>query len=179
MRADLPALLILHDVLEQRPEHGGTDLLPVKIAARQERRAHGGVEVGEVQPLAEQFPVDVGQRGQMLVQIALTFAFGRIEHFKKVPDLGAGVRPILARPVKNKILERIRFENVRVLREQTKEDSHHEPFEIMAGESPFPEPVVQVGQKVGRVDVRRIFGVEPPCVIPRDEREMPDLGRKL
>ena len=94
--ADLPALLRLHDALEERAENGGRDARPVEARAGQQAVAHVAVEVGEAEVLGEELAVDVGEGGQSFVEVLLALLGRRVEHVEEPRQVQAEVGAVPA-----------------------------------------------------------------------------------
>ena len=94
MRADLAAPDGVHHALEQRAEDGGRDARPLERSGFQQLAAHGGVEVGERNPLGEQLAIHIRKGSEVFVEIRLAAVFGRVEYVKDAGELGASVGAI-------------------------------------------------------------------------------------
>ena len=107
VRPDFAALFGFHDALEQRTENGRTDPRPVEGAADEKRVAHDAIHVGDVEPFAEEFAVDVRHRFQLFDQIPRTLLHRRVENLEDQRQVRTEIRPIGRGVIFDEQLERL------------------------------------------------------------------------
>ena len=80
VRADLTARLAVHDALEEAAENGGADFCPVEMRARKQGVAQAAVERAHGQGLGEESAVDVGEGGEVFVEVGLSVGQVGVQH---------------------------------------------------------------------------------------------------
>ena len=127
-----PALVRVHDRLEQGPEDRRRDVRPVEGAGFQHQAPHGGVEGGDAQRPLEEPAVDEGEPQEVLVPRRNALALRRVEHLEQFGHECAQVGAVLARARLDEIAEHVpRVEDARVVGEETEDGPHEKPFEIL------------------------------------------------
>ena len=71
-----------HHGLEERPEDGGRDGLPVEAAGVDQRRPHLSVEIGNDKPCREQIAVDIGEAGEARIAKARQQVQTELDRFR-------------------------------------------------------------------------------------------------
>ena len=132
VRANLAALLVIHDGLEERAEDGGRDARPVLARAAEQRVAHVTVEIGKAEVLAEQVAVDVGKLREGFIEVLLALVRRRVEDFKEPGQVLAEVRAVRRSAVFDEQVKGFALENAGVLGEQAEQDADEEAFEVVA-----------------------------------------------
>ena len=69
VRAQVPARVGVHDPLKQRAKNSWADAAPIQFAASQQDFPHAPVKTRLLQVFCEQPSIDIGERGDLLVQV--------------------------------------------------------------------------------------------------------------
>ena len=88
MRAQLTALLFVHDALKHRAENGGADFRPLEPAAVEKGFAHLLVELRDGQYILKQSTVDIAPSD---IAIMFSWAFGAVVVLGWFPGFAIGV----------------------------------------------------------------------------------------
>ena len=83
VRADLAALFLVHDALEQGTEDGGTNTFPAEVRRLEQRVAHGGGEIGKLQLLGKEITIHIRELALVFLQSSLAFILRRVEDAKE------------------------------------------------------------------------------------------------
>jgi len=125
------AFAFVHHALEERAEDARRDAAPVELAALQERGPVLGAEFGDVELLAEEAAVDVGECGEFGVEIDGPFVAVAIKGLKELGEAGAEVGAIAPGSL-DETREGVPLENVGIFGEEAEEHADEEAFEIVA-----------------------------------------------
>ncbi len=173
-------LVFVHDRLEEGAEDGRRDVRPVEAAGIEQALAHGGVEGGDAERAVEQVPVHVGEAAQVLVEIAGTFVFRRIEDLEELGEPSAEVRTVFPRAILQQIKEDIPgFEDTRVVREEAENDTDEELLQIVSLVAGGFEGVVEVAHPFGGLDVDRVLILERAFLYAEDKAELLHMGGQV
>ena len=173
VRAQVAAGLLVHDALEQAAKDGRTDGRPVQRASVQKRFAHGTAEVGHGQRFLEQLAVHIGECGQLLVQRAAAFVFGRIEHLKELRQPRPKIGTVFAGALFHKLPHGLRrLEDARVVGEQAEQQAHQQHFQCVAFVAAGLEGVVQLAHALGRADVDRVLRLDFLRLVASNKTEL-------
>ena len=180
MRALGPALLRVHDRLEQRAEDGRRNVRPVEAAGVEQRRPHGRVEGRDAQRPVEQGAVDIGEADKIFVERFLAFGLGCIQHLKQLGQTGACVRSVFACAFLDQVEEDVaRLEDAGVVGEQAEDDPHQKSFQIVAPVARRVERIVQPSDQFCRRDIGGVLVAESPALHAENEAELLDVGGQV
>src|ERR1017187_6349004 len=182
MRADLPPFPRLHDGLKQRTENGGRDARPVLFTTAEQRIAHVAVEIGKAEVLAEQVAVDIGKRGESLIEIFLTFVdwfVWCVEDIKQSRQFFAQFRAVGRGAVFDEQTKRRGFKNSRKVGKEAKEDADEKAFEVVAGVSAGFKRAVKLAENFGGFDVDRVFFLVGVLLVAGNEGEVVNMAVKI
>ncbi len=180
MRAQVAPRLRVHDALEQAAENGRADAGPVERAGVEQRLARGGVEVGDGQRLFEQPAVDVGEGGQLLVEVRRAPLGRGVEHLEQLREQRAGVAPVGRGALFDEGAKALRGEDGGVVGKQAEQQAHEQHFERVPGAfgraAKLPvaaglERVVQAAHALGGLDVDGVLRADFLRLVAGDEAE--------
>lgn len=177
--AAFAVVLMIEDGLEKGAEDGGRDFFPMEFSAVDEAGAHLGGEAGEVEPLSKEVAIDVGELGEVLVEIFLPPFFGGVEGGKKLGDFWPEVGAVCGGVVEEVELEVVRRVEAGVFGEEAEKDAGEEGAEFFGWESAVVEGVVQAGHELSGDEIGWIFGVEFVGFVARDEGEVADIFMEI
>ena len=137
--------------------------------------AHVAVEVGEAELLRKQIAVDVGERGQRLVEILLPLLRRRVEHVEQPRQVRPKVGAVRLRAVLDVQPECLALEDARVFGEKAEQNAHQKAFQLMALVAAGLQGVVKIVHDLYGAEVDRVLVLEPVLLVARDERKMVDV----
>ncbi len=172
---DLASLGGIHDALEEGSEDGGGDAGPLEGAGFEQLAAHEGVKIGEGDALGEEGAVDVGEGGEVFIEVGLALVFGGVEDIEEAGEFGAGIRAIEGGAVFEEELEVLLVEDAGVIGEEAEEQADEKDAEIVPGEAAGVEGIVEAGHDLGGLDVGGVLGVEFLLFVAGDEGEAADV----
>ena len=175
VRADLASLGGIHDALEEGAEDGGGDARPLEGAGLEQLAAHVGVEIGKGDALGEEGAVDIGEGGEVFIEVGLALVFGGVEDVEESGEFGAGIGAIEGGAVFEEELEVLLIEDAGVIGEEAEEQADEQHAEVVTGEAAGVEGIVQAGHDFRGLDVGGVFWVELLLLVAGDEGEAADV----
>ena len=170
MRPQIAPGLLVHDALEQAAEDGGRNCRPVQRTGIEQGGAHGGVEVGQGQGLFKQFAVDVGEGGQLLIEVFAAFVLGGVEHLKQLGQAWPQVAAVFAGALFNELAQRLRgLEDAGVVRKQAKQQAHQQHLQRVAVVAAGVQGIVQAAHALGSANVYRVLRLDGLHLVPGDK----------
>jgi len=133
-----------------------------------------GAEFGDVELLAEEAAVDVGERGEFGVEIDGPFVAIAIKGLKELGEACAEVGAIAPGSL-DETREGVPLENVGIFGEEAEEHADEEAFEVMAGVADILEFVVEVAEEGDGLQVDLGLGLEELLLLVADEGEVAEL----
>ncbi len=175
VRAKVSPCLLVHDGLEKRTENGGRDAAPIQRTAVQQLLAHGGVKARRRQKLFKEFAVDIGKRGQLLVQIFQAFFARCVENLKQRAEMIGKVGAVFPGAFFEVFFKLLFFKYAGIFGKQAKQQADQINFQRMAGVARVFHPVVEFAHLFGGPDVDRVLCLNFMCLVSGNKTEKPHV----